>query len=241
MANRRMVVKELSYSESFNSISEFAQNLYFFTTPHLDDFGKLDGNPVTIKARVIPLSKRSVKEVENAIRELMSVGFVDWYKVDGQKIIKYLSFEEDQTGLNKRTNSKYPDNPSNSENIQEVQRSSNPTEANRSEPNSTELNKSEGVANNKNGEITKKFKIIYPDQFDPSNDVELAAKETWKKLEPNKPQSFFPTYLAAAGKGLPENMFYQFVSEIRQSSNVRNPGKVFNKKVKDYLARQARQ
>lgn len=238
-----MVVKELSYSAAFNSVSEFAQNLYFFTTPHLDDFGKIEGNPVTLKARVIPLSSRSPEDVKSAIKELVKAGVIDWYEVTGKMIIKYLTFEEDQTGLNKRTDSKYPDNPNDSENISEVQRSSYLTEGNRKEVNKSESNRTERkyegepnyIADKDSHNAKREFAIIYPDKFDPSNSTEFAAKEVWRRLEPNKPQAFMPTYLSAVKKGLPEGLFYQFASEIEQDPNIDNPGKVFNSKVKTWI------
>jgi len=108
--------------------------------------------------------------------------------------------------------------------------------------NVTNLNSSnsERVADKDLHTIKREFRVIYPDQFEPSNSIELAAKEVWERLESNKPQAFMSTYLTAARKGLPEGLFYQFASEIEQDPNIKNSGAVFNKKVEDYLAQKSR-
>lgn len=260
-----MIAKDLSYSESFNSVSEFAQLLYLIITPHLDDFGKIEGSPNMLRARVIPLSKRSPRFFETAIKELCDVGLIDWYEVAGKKVIKYLTFDEDQTGLDKRTKSKYPDNPNNSKNFTEVLISSSPTEPNRTYKNQTELNKSEpkGIEkvadihiashkgsigrdegsypnseetlNTDKGSSNSSHRGISPKTFDPQSNEELQALETWKRLEPDNLFAFYPTYLSAVKKGLPAHKFGEFASEIEQDSTIRNRGSMFNKKVSDYL------
>lgn len=268
MANRRMIAKELSYSESFNSVSEFAQLLYLIITPHLDDFGKIEGNPNMLRARVIPLSKRSPRYFEAAIKELYDAGLIDWYEVNSKKVIRYLNFEEDQTGLDKRTKSKYPDNPNNSKNFTEVLISSSPTEPNRTYKNLTELNKSEPkkikkvadiniapykrsigrdggsypdseeVPNTDEDSSSNSHRGISPKTFDPQSNEELQALETWKRLEPDNLFAFYPTYLSAVKKGLPAHKFGEFASEIEQDPSIKNRGSVFNKKVSDYIESQ---
>jgi len=231
MANKRSIVKKLSYSDEFNSLSEFAQVLYLLTTPHLDDFGKIDGNPRVLKAMVLPLNERNPEDFEKAVNEMLEVGLVDCYTVDGKRVIKYLTFEEDQTGLNKRTKSSYPDNPGTSQIFQEVQRSSTATEEKRNEDNQTEVNKSEGIADKK---IT--YKAEDPNKFEPKNAEQSAAKEIWESLEPDNDRAFYTTYLYAAIKGVPASEMYRFSSEIRQDTSIKNKGAVFTEKVKEYMS-----
>lgn len=235
MANRRMVPKSLSVSKSFNSLGEFAQVLYLMITPHLDDFGKLDGDPEVIKALVLPMSSKPVKDFELALSELAEVHLIDLYEVNDQKIIKQISFEDDQTGLNKRTRSKYPNKDGSSENFQEFPRTTIAKEENRTELNGTEFNKSEdkGVGNIPDA-LNKKFELANPKTFKPNSDGELASVDIWRQLEPNNPMAFGTTYLRAFRLGVPVNVMRAFASEIRQS-NAQKPGAVFNTKVKDYL------
>lgn len=142
MANRRMIMKSMSVNPNFNSVSEFARLLYLMTTPHCDDFGKLDGDPVVVKALVMPLSERPVQDFEKALQELEEKKFVDWYEVNDQRVIRQTTFEEDQTGLDKRTRSKYPDKDS--ENFPEVLRNSPLTKPNRTESNLKEPTETKG-------------------------------------------------------------------------------------------------
>lgn len=69
-----------------------------------------------------------------------------------------------------------------------------------------------------------------PKTFISSNAEEQAALDAWKELESFNPYAFNTTYLKAARRGLPAHLFYQFVSEIKQS-NAEKPGAVFNKKL----------
>lgn len=95
----------------------------------------------------------------------------------------------------------------------------------------------ENKLNNSNSEnvADKKFKIIFPDDFKPTSEVEVAVLEVWRKLEPDKPQTFYPTYICAARKGLPAHKFYEFRSEILQDPTIKNRGAMFNEKVEKYL------
>lgn len=242
MANRRMIPKWLSVSPEFNSVSEFAQLLYLMAQPYSDDFGKEDGEPAVVKALVLPMNKRPVEDFESALKELHNAGMIRWYVIVNQKIIFIPTFEDDQTGLNKRTKSKYPDEPN--KNFQEIPRNSQPIEQNLSEPIRTEpklikANEPNTVADkyvsgSSQPDNTNTIRIVNPKTFVPRNAEETAAKDAWMKLEPLNPYAFVTTYLDAAKKGLPADMFYRFVSEIQQSKAIR-PGAVFNSKVKTYF------
>ncbi|KKR33483.1 MAG: hypothetical protein UT63_C0016G0022 [Candidatus Gottesmanbacteria bacterium GW2011_GWC2_39_8] len=74
-----------------------------------------------------------------------------------------------------------------------------------------------------------------PKLYQVKNAEEAAAMEVWLKLEPNNKLAFHTTYLNAVRKGVPSAVMYQFCSEIRQDKSIENPGKVFQKKVRDYL------
>lgn len=297
MATRRMISKSYSYSIEFNSLSSFEQVLFLMITPHLDDFGKIEGETQIVKARVLPSSKASFEDFETAIRNIEKVGLIERYEIDGRKYIRYPKFEKEQTGLNKRTISDYPDpgDTTNSKTFQEVPGITTLTEEKRTKTNRTELNISEenkyfadknikinelaspvatksnkmqqigdilriptkankdqqinnyqqkstnpdliGQTNKNEQILTKTNKNEYPEDpnlFSCKSASEVGAKTAWQKLEPNNPRAFYTTYLSAAHKGLPENVFHLFISEIKQS-NAKYPGAVFNSKVKSYF------
>ena len=259
MAKARMLHKKISVSLQVNRLTLPARLLFTWMIPHADDEGKMKGDPEFIKATVVPMVKWSFKKILEYLEEIQDKRLIYYWQENGEWFIEFIKWKEHQYIQKDRFKPsdlpsfrKEVDNKVDTDCIQSVNTPS--PQANISESNPSEVNKSESsgrereyegkpnyVADKNIGETKKVFKIVYPDGFEPSNGAEVAAKEAWEKLEPNKPQAFAPTYLSAVKKGLPENLFYQFVSEIRQSPNIDNPGKVFNKKVKDYLAQQARE
>ncbi len=231
-----MISKSYSYSKEFNSVNEFDQVLFLMIQPHLDDFGKIEGEAEIVKARVLPLSKKPFKDFEIAICNLIRAGLIERYEIKGIKIIRYPKFDKEQIGLNKRTISDYPDPDGSvhSNNFHEVPRSSQPSEQNISEPNLKEVNKSEYKNVADKNSVKSIGEILNPNRFLPKNAAESEAKEVWLKLEPDNSRAFYTTYLKAAKQGLPGSYFRQFMSEIKQSKTDK-PGAVFNTKVKGYF------
>ena len=66
-----------------------------------------------------------------------------------------------------------------------------------------------------------------PGTFEPTSSIEAEALRTWKRLEPDKPNSFRPTYLQAIIWGLPEGKFGEFASDIEQDPKAINRGALF--------------
>jgi len=146
VANRRMISKRISISDRVSAVSEFSQLLYTWIIPHTDDWGRIDGSPKIVKALVMPLSKRKEKDFEKSLKEMADLGLITWYAVDNRLFIHILGFENHQTGLEKRTHSKFPDIPLKtddgiypSEKFSEVLRNSSLTKPNLTKPNSIKL------------------------------------------------------------------------------------------------------
>lgn len=130
MARGRMLSKSLSTSEKFASLpriagalGEFCQSLYPLIVAHLDDFGRLQGDPFTVKHQCHPTSARSVEEFSEALLALHKSGLIIWYASGGnggeKKYIQLTGFEDHQVGLHKRTRSKFPRVPESSGNVQD--------------------------------------------------------------------------------------------------------------------------
>lgn len=111
MAERRMVSKVISISEKVNSLSLFGRLLYTWMIPHTDDFGRLPGSPAKVRALVVPMGDETVKDVEMALAEMHKKGLILWYEAEGDRFIQITNFDEHQSGLHKRTKSKFPDPP----------------------------------------------------------------------------------------------------------------------------------
>ncbi len=118
MARGRMLSKSLSTSRRFadlfrvaGTLAEFCQSLFPLINSHADDFGRLPGDAFTVKFLALPTSPRTVDEFETAIGYLHTVGLIQLYDAAGEKVIQINKFDENQTGLHKRTQSKFPKPP----------------------------------------------------------------------------------------------------------------------------------
>lgn len=145
MARGRMISKTLStsvcYARLFEvcpELAEFAQSLYPLLVAHADDFGREQGDTITVKYRMHPRSPRSEGEFAAAMQALHDVGLIVWYEVRGRRCYQIQRFDEHQTGLHKRTRSQFPAVPGNSGKAPEV-----PDQLNRTEENRTELKRRE--------------------------------------------------------------------------------------------------
>lgn len=126
MARGRMISKSLSTSEKFASLvtiakelAEFCQVLYPLIVPHTDDFGRLQGDPFTVKHMCFPASPRSLQEFAAALAHLHTTGLIVWYTVAGKRYVQIENFDPHQLGLHKRTRSAFPRVPGNSGNERE--------------------------------------------------------------------------------------------------------------------------
>lgn len=141
-----MISKALSTSEKFAALAleagdfaEFCQSLYPLLVSHSDDFGRLQGDPFTVKHLCHPSSPRSLPEFERAIRHLHNVKLIGWYQLAGHWFIEIQNFDPHQIGLHKRTRSAFPKFPGNSGKFPLI-----PSEEKGTELNLTEENRTEG-------------------------------------------------------------------------------------------------
>lgn len=211
MANRRMVHKNISISVQVNSLSESAKLLFTWIIPHLDDFGRISGDPKVIKALVIPMSSQTTEEVESGLKEMEENGLIKRYEVTNQKVIQYPTFDKYQTGLKKRTNSKFPDSSGNFSEDEEISPS-------------TELNLSEAKI-----DLAKTLT-----GFMPSNNDEEAIYEVWKELSPDNPKSL-PILLRLVAKGLTADEIEELYDEQANYYRLTNPLGLFISRAKEKL------
>lgn len=122
-----MLSKSLSTSEKFASLIttapdlyEFCHALYPLMLTHTDDFGRLQGDPFTVKHVCYPASPRSLEEFAAGLTALHDVELVIWYAVAGKKYLQIQRFDPHQSGLHKRTRSAFPRVPEDSGNLPEL-------------------------------------------------------------------------------------------------------------------------
>ena len=140
MARGRMLSKSLSTSRKFAALAEelgklgeFGQALYPLIVTHSDDFGRLEGDPFTIKHLCHPTSPRREEDFATVLMAMNKVQLIVWYEVDGRHYVQIADYERHQTGLHKRTSSRFPDPPGDSGNFPEIPSELKGTELNRTE------------------------------------------------------------------------------------------------------------
>lgn len=94
--------------EVAGDMAEFCQSLFPLLVAHSDDFGRLQGDGFTIKHACLPFSPRTVDDFDVALGYLSSVKLIQRYEHGDEVFVQIEKFDEHQTGLHKRTASKYP-------------------------------------------------------------------------------------------------------------------------------------
>lgn len=130
MARGRMLSKSLGASKKFCATgkapiaivpraSEFPQLLYQLLIPHSDDFGRQPGDAFTVKHVVFPTSPREEPDFEAALQVLETTELIVRYETPVGLVLQIVDFDPHQSGLKKRTRSKFPEPPGNSSNREE--------------------------------------------------------------------------------------------------------------------------
>ncbi len=97
MAERRMLSKTISTSRKVNRLPDRAALLYTWLIPHTDDFGHLEGDALSIKAKVAPMRQITEQEVEQDLSLMVQNGLIKQYEVNGEKYIEIINFDSFQT------------------------------------------------------------------------------------------------------------------------------------------------
>jgi len=243
MAKARMLHKAISLSEQVNNLSLPAQLLFTWLIPHADDEGRLKGNPKYIKALVVPYHHEwTSEEIESFLQEIEQQGLIYSWEADGKQYIEFPTWKRYQYIAKDRFHeSELPfykegvDNPS-TPRTQSVAKMT--SQANVVESNIEEINKSE-IKNNSKRDIKSLKEILEVKHIPDTNKSSINSREeaaayyAWKALEPYNKPALQSTYLNAIRQGITADKIYQFVSEIKQDRTIKNPGKVFNSKVKN--------
>ena len=117
-----MISKSISVSKQVNGLSMGAKLLFTWMIPHCDDWGRMSGDPEVVKAIVLPMDNDYSPElIDSYLWEMVKAKLIVRYLHDGEQYLCFPKWEEHQTGLHKRTDSKFPEPNSN---IQEVPGSS---------------------------------------------------------------------------------------------------------------------
>lgn len=97
MAEGRMLKKRIAYSKKIAALHcDRSRTLYFMAYPHLDIEGRIEADPVLLKARVAPLLSWLHIEVEDSLKNLYRVGLIILYKADDNLYAQFTKFTDFQ-------------------------------------------------------------------------------------------------------------------------------------------------
>lgn len=97
MAERRMLAKTISTSRKINKLSDRAALIYTWMIPHTDDFGHLEGDPVSIRAKVVPMRNIDLLEIEKDLKEMENCDVIKSYQIGEEMYIEITNFDSFQT------------------------------------------------------------------------------------------------------------------------------------------------
>lgn len=104
----RIIKESICFSESINKLSYFEECVFYRLIVNCDDYGRFDGRPAIIKARLFPLRDNvTAKSVADAIHKLSIIGLVAPYEICGKPYLYLTGWNDSQQIRSKR--SKYPD------------------------------------------------------------------------------------------------------------------------------------
>lgn len=114
----RIIKESICISSSIDELSWLEEVFFYRLMVNCDDFGRMDGRPAILKARLFPLKNITTKDIESTINKLSAVGLVDCYTANNQPYLQLVTWGKHQVVRNKK--SKYPD-PNNLEKAEQIQ------------------------------------------------------------------------------------------------------------------------
>ena len=90
MANRRMLSKNISTSRKVNRLNDRAALLYTWLIPHTDDYGRLEGDAFSIKAKIVPMRILNEEQIEEDLAAIEKNGLVKGMRSRVKSILRYL-------------------------------------------------------------------------------------------------------------------------------------------------------
>lgn len=103
----RMIKESIKTSDSINSLSWFAEVMFYRLLLTVDDYGRMDGRAVVLRNTLFPTRDDVTTEaIKKGLEELLKSEVIFEYKVDGKNYICFPNFAEYQRLRAK--NPKYP-------------------------------------------------------------------------------------------------------------------------------------
>ncbi|MDB5258089.1 MAG: dnaD, partial [Chitinophagaceae bacterium] len=109
MAERRMLSKTISTSRKVNKLTDRAGLLYTWLIAHTDDYGRMEGDALSVRAKVVPMRNSTIDEVESDL-VILEKDLIKRYTVKDEIFLELLNFDSFQTFRSDRPRrAEYPD------------------------------------------------------------------------------------------------------------------------------------
>lgn len=93
----RMIKESIKTSDSINSLSWFAEVMFYRLLLTVDDYGRMDGRPVVLRNTLFPTRDDVTTEaIKKGLEELLKSEVIFEYKVDNKSYICFPNFSEYQ-------------------------------------------------------------------------------------------------------------------------------------------------
>lgn len=103
----RIIKESIRTSRKINELTDFQFRLWLYLITYVDDYGRGSADPELIKGFVFPRRKRiSESDIGKALAELVGMGCISLYKVDGESYFCFPNWSEHQRIQTKK--SKFP-------------------------------------------------------------------------------------------------------------------------------------
>lgn len=102
MAKGRMISGSISTSKKVAKLDDAGALIFTWLQSHTDDYGRMDGDALTVKAKVVPMRDYDEDHVEERLQKMHDLGLIFRYEVDGEKYLEVTDFNEHQTFRNDR-------------------------------------------------------------------------------------------------------------------------------------------
>lgn len=102
----RILKESICTSDSVDELSWFEEVVFYRLIVNCDDYGRMDGRPKLLRARLFPLKSVTDKQISDAVQSLRTAGIVDLYYVDGRPFLQLRTWDKHQRVRAKQ--SKYP-------------------------------------------------------------------------------------------------------------------------------------
>jgi hypothetical protein len=105
----RILKESICGSESLDSLTPFAETVFYRLIVNCDDYGRMDARTHYLKNMLFRSREVKEKDVIAALNELINAGIIIAYEVDGKPYLQMVSWGKHQQIRSKK--SKYPEAP----------------------------------------------------------------------------------------------------------------------------------